>query len=260
MKIKHLTRLVTAVAVAIGFAAGTAVAQDPIRIATEGAYPPFNFTDANGELQGFDVDIANALCKELNRECTIVAQEWDGIIPGLLAKKYDAIVASMSITEERKKKVDFTGKYYSTPNKFTGRKDAGESLSLEDLAGKKIGVARGSIHQCYVEAVYGDSEVVLYANQEEVFADLALGRVDYTVSDAIQSTDNFLSKDEGKDFALIGDDLYDARCHGKGAGIAVRKEDPELREAFDGAIEAIRANGTYQEINAKYFPFDIYGG
>lgn len=259
MIIHNLLRSLAATVVLVAFSATQSDSADKVRIATEGAYPPFSFVDASGKLQGFDVDIANALCAVMKRECDIVQQDWDGIIPGLLANKYDAIVASMSITAERMKKVDFTEKYYQTPNKFVSRKDAGLIPTPEKLAGKRIGVARGSIHQCFVELAYPKSELVLYASQEEVFQDLALNRIDLSVSDSVQANESFLSKEEGKNFKLIGGNLYDSRCHGKGAGIAVRKGDKDLREAFDSAIKTIRINGTYKLINQKYFDFDLYG-
>ena len=143
---------------ALALAAGTAAADmKKVTLGTEGAYPPFNWIDENGELQGFDIDIGNALCAAAKLDCTWAVQDWDGIIPGLLAKKYDAIIASMSITEERKKKVDFTGKYYTTPAKFVRMKGSDIEISDEGLEGKAVGVQRATIHENFLRDNYATS-------------------------------------------------------------------------------------------------------
>lgn len=237
-----------------------AEAADTLRIGVEGAYPPFSEKTASGELIGFDIDIALALCEAMNRECELIEQDWDGIIPALQNRKYDAIIASMSITEERKKVVNFTTKYYNTPAKFVAATDSGLTATNDGLAGKRVGVQRGTIHQCYMEKKFPDVDLVLYPTQDEVFQDLANGRLDVQISDSIQAMEGFLNQDAGKGFSFLGGDQYDLGCHGEGAGIAIRKADTELMEAFNKAIAAIRADGTYAKINAKYFDFDIFGG
>ena len=256
---RFVTALATAAALAVAAGLSPASAGEKLRVGVEGAYPPFSWKEADGSLKGFDIDIAMALCEKMGRECELVEQDWDGIIPALLAKKYDAIVASMSITEERKKRVDFTGKYYNTPAKFVAAKDAGFEATAEGLKGKTVGVQRGTTHQCYMEKIFPDVELKLYGTQEEVFLDLAAGRIDAQFSDSIQSMEGFLSKPEGKDYAFLGGDQFDLECHGEGAGIAVRKGEDDLRVAFDKAIQDIRDDGTYAKINAKYFDFDIFG-
>ena len=258
MAFKRLTGAALAATLAFGLAAG-AQAADKLRIGVEGAYPPFSWSESDGTLKGFDIEIAEALCEQMNVECELVPQDWDGIIPALLAQKYDAIVASMSITEERKKRVDFTDKYYNTPAKFVAAKDAGFEATPDGMKGKVVGVQRGTIHQCYMEKVFADVELKLYATQEEVFLDLASGRIDAQISDSIQALEGFLAKDEGKDYAFLGGDQFDLECHGEGAGIAVRKGEDELRQNLNAAIQAIRKDGTYKTINDKYFDFDIYG-
>lgn len=252
------TFLTTAIALAT-FSA-PAMAQDTLRIGVEGAYPPFSFKEADGTLAGFDIEIANALCAEMQRECELVEQEWDGMIPALKARKFDAIVASMSITEERKRQIDFSDKYYQTPARIVAPADADFEDTPDGLAGKRIGVQRGATHQCYAEKVFPDAEVVLYGTQEEVFRDLALGRIDVQLSDSLIAQESFLSTDEGAEYAFLGGDHLDLECYGEGVGIAVRKGDDELRDTLSAAIIAIRENGSYAEINGKYFPFDIYGG
>ena len=239
--------------------AGTASADDTLRIATEGAYPPFNQVEPDGTLSGFDVDIAKAVCDDIKVKCEIVKQDWDGMIPGLLARKYDLIVASMTITDDRKKRVDFTHKYYQSPDVFSARKGSGFTLSKEGLSGKAIGVQRGTIHACFVQKVFTDSNVKLYPSQQEAFADLTAGRVDLVFSDAVGTDQQLFKTADGKDFELVGEPQKDPECLGEGIGIALRKKNDDLREKLNEAIDHIRASGTYTKINAKYFPFDIYG-
>ena len=236
---------------ALGIAATASAEGMKIRIATEGAYPPFNMKDASGELIGFDVDIAKALCAEMKADCTIVAQDWDGIIPALLAKKYDAIVASMSITEERLQKVDFTGRYYSNYLRFGAKKGSGIN-SVDDMMGKAIGAQRATIAGQWLEDNLGGKvQVKLYDKQTAAYADMESGRLDAILSDAYPLYD-WLKENQGYEY--VGDkiDINDQ------IGIAVRKNEAELRDALSAAIKAIRENGVYAEINAKYFPFDIY--
>ncbi|PID44224.1 MAG: nickel transporter [Proteobacteria bacterium] len=241
---------------------GSGVAKDwkKIRIGVEGAYPPFSYTKPDGTLAGFDIDIALALGKAMGAEVTLVAQDWDGIIPALLARKYDAIIASMSITEERKKKVAFAGKYYQTPAKFICRKGAIPEFSRESIKGKKVGVQRATIHDRYLTDNYGkDVEIKRYGSQDEAYLDLTAGRVDLLLADSVALSDGFLKKPEGADYQFIGPDLTDRKWFGDGAGIAIRKKDTDLVEKFNQAIQQIRSDGTYKQIQDKYFGFDVYG-
>ncbi len=181
----------------------------------------------------------------------IVAQDWDGIIPGLVAKKYDAIIASMSITDERKKTVDFTGKYYANHLRMVAKTGAGISRT-DDLAGKTVGAQRATVAATWAEDKLGRRATVkLYDTQTAAYADLEAGRLDVLVSDVYPAFDWLKGKDG---FEFVGEkiDINDL------IGIAVRKGEDDLRAKFDAAIKAIRADGTYAKINAKYFPFDIY--
>lgn len=233
---------------------------DNIRIGVEGAYPPFSMVDTQGNLQGFDIDIALALCEAMQAECTLVQSDWDGIIPGLLTRKFDAIVASMSATEERKKKVAFTEKYYHIPARFVGRKGSGIEISKEGLAGKTVGVQRATIHDRYLSDNYQDTVTIKrYGTQDEAYLDMQAGRVDLLLADSVALREGFLSTDTGKEFEFVGPPLNDPTWFGEGVSIAVRKQDTELREMFNKAIATIRANGTYQKIQDKYFDFDVYG-
>jgi arginine/ornithine transport system substrate-binding protein len=258
---RTLSIVLTAVLMVAALAAPAPAAEwKTIRVATEGAYPPFNSVDSSGELQGFDVDITKALCQEMGVDCKLVVQDWDGLIPGLLAKKFDAIVASMSITEERKQKVDFTDKYYVSPARFVARKGAQMEISSDGLKGKTVGVQRATIHENFVRDNYGSSvNIKSYATQDEANMDLTAGRVDLVIADATVLQGGFLDTDAGKDYAFIGPSFTAAKWFGEGIGIAVRKGDDDLKAMFNKAIKAIRANGVYQKINAKYFDFDLYG-
>ena len=256
MKFKKLAGLAVAGLLAV---AVTSVNADALRVGVEGAYPPFSWKEADGTLKGFDIDFAHEVCKRLDRECVLVEQEWDGMIPALLARKFDTIIASMSITEERKKKVDFTVKYYNTPAKLVAKKNPGFEGTAAGLDGKRLGVQRATTHQCSAEKLYPGAELVLYATQDEVWQDLGSGRLDAQLSDSLQAYEGFLVLDVGQGFDFLGDALDDVECQGVGAGFAIRKEDSALRDALSKAIQDIRADGTYKVINDKYFAVDIYG-
>ena len=256
---KRFTTVLAAAALAVAAGTASVSAGEELRIGVEGAYPPFSWKEADGSLKGFDIDITFALCEKMGRECTLVEQDWDGMIPALLARKYDAIVASMSITEERKKRVDFTAKYYNTPAGFVAAEGSDLDVSPAGLAGKAVGVQRGTTHQCFMEKLFPEADLRLYQTQEEVFLDLAAGRLDAQFSDALQADEGFLKLDAGKGFAFVGGPQYDLECHGEGAGVALRKGEDELLQAFNAAILAIREDGTYKSINDKYFDFDVYG-
>ncbi|ANG61116.1 amino acid ABC transporter [Marinobacterium aestuarii] len=250
----NLRKLIVTLSLLAGTALAASAAQaEKIRIATEGAYAPFNMIDANGDLKGFDVDIANALCAEMKADCELVAQDWDGIIPGLLTRKYDAIIASMSITEERLRVVDFSEPYYSNVLAFAAARDSDFKTDKDSLKGKVIGAQRATIAGLYLEDNLADTvEVKFYDTQDNAYLDLAAGRLDGLLSDKFPAYD-WMRSEEGQGFEFKGADIdIDDKI-----GIAVRKNDP-LKEKFNAAIKAIVDNGTYAKINAEYFPFSIY--
>ena len=233
---------------------------DKIRIGVEGAYPPFSSVDKDGTLKGFDIDIAWALCKEIGAECVLVPQDWDSIIPALLARKYDAIIASMSITPERQKKVAFSDKYYNSPAKFARKKGSGITISKAGLKGKTVGVQRATTHDSFITAEYGESvNIKRYGTQDDAYLDAIAGRIDLLLVDSIALNEGFLQTDKGKDWEFVGPGYSDPKYFGVGAGIAVRKSDGELAKLFSLAIKVIRANGVYHMINGRYFGTnDIY--
>lgn len=255
-----MKKLIVAAAI-LASAMGVAQAKEwkNVRIGVEGAYPPFSKTEANGEVTGFDIDIANALCEEMKVKCTMVKQDWDGIIPALLARKYDAIIATMDITEERKKKVAFSDKYQHIPARFAAKKGTGIELTNEFMKGKKVGVQRATSMDTYVTDNFSDAEVKRYGTADEAYLDLKAGRIDYVMIDSAAISSGLLNKPGGDAFEFVGPKLNDPKWFGEGAGIAMRKNDKELAEKFNAAIKAIRANGKYKEIQDKYFDFDVYG-
>jgi lysine-arginine-ornithine-binding protein len=259
MKNRVIASLLAAAALAL--AAGTAAADmKKVKIGTEGAYPPFNSIDPSGQLVGFDIDIAKALCAAAEFECEFVVQDWDGIIPALQAKKFDAIIASMSITEKRKEVVDFTDKYYQTPAKFIAAKGSGiTEFTADGLDGKKIGVQGATIHEDFARATFPKSEVVSYGTQDEANADLVSGRLDLVIADSVALDEGFLKTDAGACCEFVGPDYTDPKFFGEGAGIAIRKGEPDLVSSFNAALKKIRDDGTYKKINDKYFKFDVYG-
>lgn len=241
--------------------AAPAVAQDKmqLKIGTEGAYPPFNHYDSDRNLIGFDIDIAKALCEEMNAECTFVAQDWDGIIPALQAGKFDAIIASMSITPERDEVVDFTNKYYNTPPAIAVNKEVDvEDASPESMSGLILGAQSSTTHANYAEKYFADTELRRYGTPEEYKLDLSSGRIDAAIDDVVVLSD-WLATPEGECCEILATLATDEEINGPGAGIAVREGEAELVEKFNAAIAAIREDGTYDEIRKKYFDFDVYG-
>lgn len=254
---RNSTRLLAAASLAaMSLFAGATMAADKIVIATEGAYPPFNVLEADGKLTGFDIDIAKALCTEMKADCTFVTNDWDGMIPALQAKKFDAIIASMSITPERLEKVDFSKKYYNTPPAIAVPKDS-PVKSVEELKGKTIGAQGSTTHANYAEKHLPDTELKLYPTADEYKLDVSNGRIDGVIDDIVVLT-QWVKSDAGACCKILTALPVDEQINGQGAGIAVRKGDP-LAEKFTAAIAAIRANGEYKKINDKYFDFDAYG-
>jgi polar amino acid transport system substrate-binding protein len=254
---KHMIAL--ALACAAAFSMTPANAAEKLRIGTEGAYPPFNFVDTAGKIGGFDVDIGLALCAKMQVECEVVAQDWDGIIPGLVAKKYDMIIASMFITEERKTQVAFSDPYYMAAMTHVAAKGAGiTAFTNEALKGKVIGAQAGTTQAEYIAAVYPDAEIKLYPTQDEANLDMANGRLDMEVGDMLPMLDWVTKNNDGKCCELIGEPITDPKFVGGGVGIALRQDDTDLREKLNKALADIRADGTYKTINDKYFTIDVY--
>ena len=219
-----------------------------LRIGTEGAYAPFNYTNADGTLGGFDVDIANALCADMKMTCEITAQDWDGIIPGLKAGKYDAIVAAMSVTPEREQQVSFTEPYFSNTLVFLAKKDSSfDPSNSSDINANSIAAQRSTISSQWFEKAYPDADIKLYDTLSNAFLDLGSNRVDAMVSDKLPALE-WLGSTSGSQYGLKGEEI-DINDN---FAIAVRPGD-ELQAKINQALANIRANGTYDDINDKYF-------
>jgi octopine/nopaline transport system substrate-binding protein len=273
-------KCVSLAVIATALAAGGAPAQDKVvKIATEGAYAPWNFTGPGGKLEGFDIDLANELCSRMKVKCEIVAQDWDGIIPALLAKKYDAIMAGMSITDDRKEVIDFAGPYADSPNGYLVAKSSplaqmpgtGQSFNLVTqqaeaekaieetkalLKGKTIGVQVSTTHPVFAEKyLKGTAEIREYKTTEAHDLDLLAGRIDAVLADATAIIGT-LDKPEFKDYALVGPAITGG-IQGNGVGIGLRKEDVELKMKLNEAIQAANKDGTIQKLSMKWFKINV---
>ena len=231
-----------------------------VRIGVEANYPPFSQLGTDGKFSGFDIDIANAICADMKADCTMVAQEWDGMMPALNAKKFDMIVASMSITEERKKNADFSDSYYDIPSTWIGKAGSFKTVDAAALKGKKIIVTRNTPRAAYVLANFKDSEVLQVAKEAEVTMELAAGRGDIGFGSSLAATAAFLKSPEGKGYACVGSPVtLGGAKDGGGVGIAMRKGEDALKSKINASLKNITANGVYKTINDKYFDVNIRG-
>ncbi|MER9169310.1 transporter substrate-binding domain-containing protein [Mesorhizobium australicum] len=238
----------------------TANAQAEIRFGiVNEAYPPYTTKDASGKAIGWEIDLMDAVCQDLKEKCTIVDVAWDGLIPALESKKIDVIWSSMSITDERKKRIDFTDKYYSALAGMAGPKDGVMSVGPEQLKGKTIGIAVSTTQSKYFQKHFADiATEKSYSTVDESFQDLASGRIDYVFADT-GPLKEFLKTDLGKGCCEYkGSVAPDDAILGAGVGGGIRKGDDELREKLNGAIKAVRASGKYAEFSKKYFDYDPY--
>jgi len=247
---QNYKKLLLAAAATVVFSAN-ALAADKYKVGIEGAYPPFNNKNASGEVVGFDPDIAMALCAKMKAECEIVTSDWDGIIPALNAKKFDFIVSSLSITDERKQAVDFTDPYYSNKQQFIAPKNVDFKTDVASLKTKKLGTQRSTQAATWLEDKVGN-DISLYDTQENAYLDLTSGRVDALLADKYANYDWLKSK-AGQPYEFKGEPVNEDDK----VGIALRKGDSDLRTKLNLAIKEIQEDGTYKKINDKYFPFSI---
>jgi len=251
MKFTRRLMMTAAAVMLLGF---TAQAQADIKfgVAAE-PYPPFESKDASGKWVGWEMDLMNAVCAQMKEKCELVEVAWDGIIPALTSKQIDVIWSSMSITDERKKTIDFTDMYYNTPTVIIGPKDGDKDISPDHLAGKTIGAQVSTTHQNYVQKYFGaKSTIKTYQTQDEANQDLAAGRLDYVQADAL-ALDAFLKTEQGAACCeLKGQVPEDAAILGIGVGGGLRKEDVALKEKLNAAIAALAKAGEFDKITAKY--------
>ena len=248
---QNYKKFILAAAATLVFSAN-AMAAEKLKMGIEAAYPPFNNKDASGQVVGFDKDIGDALCAKMKVECEVVTSDWDGIIPALNAKKFDFLISSMSITDERKQAVDFTDPYYSNKLQFIAKKDVEFKTDKDALQGKVIGAQRATLAGTWLEDNMEGVEVKLYDTQENAYLDLTSGRLDGILADKYVNYE-WLKSDAGRAYEFKGDPVEESDK----IGIAVRKNDP-IREKLNVALKEIVADGTYKKINDKYFPFSIY--
>jgi octopine/nopaline transport system substrate-binding protein len=255
---------------------GNVYASDKIRIGTEGAYPPWNSKDASGKLIGFEVELAWTLCRYIGQQCEIVEQDWDGMIPALIMRKFDAIMAGMSITAERQKTISFSQGYADEVASLAVMKGSdlesmvtpeGVNLTLGGssvkkalktitgaLAGKTVCTQTGTIHQNFLESGdVGKVNVRTYKTQDEVNLDLTAGRCDVALAAAVAFSD--YAEKSGKPVVLVGP-TFSGGAFGNGVGVGIRQDDTELLKAFNKAIEKARKNGDISRIATKWFGFD----
>ncbi|HEX9906471.1 MAG TPA: transporter substrate-binding domain-containing protein [Propylenella sp.] len=244
-------------AAALGFIASASA--EPLKVGFGAEpYPPFTEATASGEWVGFEIDLAEALCAEMQVECVPAPIAWDGIIPALTSGQIDMILGSLSITEERKQTVSFSDRYYYTASDFVAPKGSGIDITPEGMKGKILGVQSATTNAAYAEKTYTDGvEIKYYNTQDEVNSDLAAGRIDVMLADQI-AMDAFVKSEAGKDMEVVGTAPADP-AFGEGIGVALRKEDTDLLAKVNAGIKALLDSGKYDEIAGKYFEFDIYG-
>lgn len=242
-------------AAAIVLGAGMAQAEN-IRLGTEGAYAPFNSVSESGELNGFDIDIGNAICAEMQVTCEWSTHEWGGIIPALNSGKFDVMIASMAITEARMQEVAFSDPYYFNTMRFAALKELGlEDATPETLSGMVLGTQSGGVASKVLKQYFPDNDIKLYPKLGEAFLDMESGRLDLVLESKFALADWMADGVDCCEF--VGQDfLLDGTI---GAGMAFRKDETELRDRVNVALAAIIENGTYDEIRTKYFDFDIRG-
>ncbi|WJV64218.1 arginine ABC transporter substrate-binding protein [Pectobacteriaceae bacterium C52] len=226
----------------------SASAAETIRFATEASYPPFEFVDASNQIQGFDIDLANALCKEIKATCTFSNQAFDSLIPGLKFRRYEAVIAGMDITPERQKQVWFTQPYYDNSALFIARK--GTIADIAALKGKRVGVQNGSTHQKYLMDKHKDIITIPYDSYQNAVLDLKNGRLDAVFGDTAAVAE-WLKQNQN--LTSVGDNVTDKDYFGEGLGIAVRQNNDLLLKQFNDALSKIKQNGTYQTIYQKWF-------
>ena len=232
-----------------------------ITFGVDATYPPFESLSPSGQFVGFDIDLGRAICAELKVKCVFVSQGFDGIIPALQARKFDAILSSMTVTPARAQQIDFSTEMYNEPTSLIAKKGSGLVPTAASLKGKTVGVESGTIQETYAKTYWQPAgvNVISYPGQDQVYADLLSGRLDASLQDSVEADYGFLKTPKGSDYELAGNATYDPKdVLGSYIAIGIRKNDPELKAKIDKAIAAIIANGTYKKIELKYFNFDVY--
>lgn len=237
--------------------AGSAQARDydTVRFGVDVPYEPMEYRTPEGELTGFDIDLGNALCAEMGIECEWIVQGWDGIIPGLMSRKYDAIMSSMTINDERREQVLFSDPYFTPPSAWFVPADSNIDMpAKQTLEGKNIGVQRGTLQDNYVSDMYGDvADINRYSTADDMVLDMEAGRLDAVFLDFPVGKSTLLDSQDGE-YKVVGSMITEPKSYfGDGFGIAFRKRDEDLANKFNEALATLKENGTYKEIYNKYF-------
>jgi lysine/arginine/ornithine transport system substrate-binding protein len=232
-----------------------------IRFGVDPSYPPFESKAPDGSLVGFDIDLGKALCAKLNAKCVWVENDFDGMIPALQARKIDAVLSDMSVTDKRRRQIDFTNKTAFSPTRMVAKAGSNLQPTADSLRGKSIGVEQGTIQETYAKTYFEPNgvNVVSYQNQDQVYADLKSGRLEAALQDEAQASAGFLKTSEGRGFEFSGPEVNDTKILGSAAAIGLRKEDTDLKDALNNALADLLKDRTYQAIAKKYFDFNIYG-
>lgn len=227
----------------------TANAADKIRFASSATYPPFESLDRDNQVIGFDIDLAKALCQQMQAECSFTNNAFDSLIPSLKFRRFDAVISGMDITEERSKQVTFTAPYYANSAMVIARNK--DFTRLDQLAGKRIGMENGTTHQKYLLENHPNIIAVAYDSYQNAILDLKNSRLDGVFGDAAVVSQWLKTN---PDLHIVGPHITDTKYFGAGLGIAVRKDNSALLEKLNNALQAVKAAGTWQEINDKWFP------
>ena len=254
--------LLTLSALALCMAAGSALAKEykELRFGVDPSYAPFESKAADGSLTGFDIDLGNAICAELKVKCKWVESDFDGMVPGLKANKFDGVISSMTVTEAREKVIDFSSELFSGPTALVYKKGSGIS-DVASLKGKKVGYEQGTIQEAYAKAVLDKAGVTTqaYANQDQVYADLTSGRLDASIQDMLQAELGFLKSPQGANYEVskpVNDPLLPSKT-----AVGISKGNKELKALLDKGIKALHDDGTYATIQKKHFgDMNLYSG
>ncbi|MCE0493135.1 ABC transporter substrate-binding protein [Vibrio salinus] len=231
-----------------------------IHYGLEAEYPPFESKNAQGELVGFDIELGKAICEKMQAKCTWTEGSFDTLIPALNTKKFDVINSAMNITEKRMKAIDFTNPIYRIPTQLIAREGQGLAPTAEALRGKNIGVLQGSIQEVYAKAHWQPKGVTItsYKDQNMVYSDMVMGRIDGTLVMAAAGQSGFLNTPAGKGYAFVGKPVSDPKILGSGIGFGLRKGDTELKDALNKAIAEVQSDGTLERLAQKFFTgFDV---
>ena len=263
MKKLHMI-LAAAIAVTMMGASYSASAET-LRVGTECTYHPFNYRDSDGNLQGYDIDVGNEVGKRIGAEIEWICQKWDGMIPALLANKFDLIAASMSITEKRLKSIDFSAPYRVSIGQMIGGKDKGYeffnadgSVNEAGFSGVRVGIERATTYDEWFKAKVPNADIAYYDSNEAMYLDLQSGRVDAIMTNPMKAYLRFLSKPDGAGFAVIGPQVAEEKYFGIGVGIALRQGNDDLKARISAAIIDMGNDGSLERFSKKIFPFTIH--